>query len=141
MKVYDTLPLETSPLYNKYTDAARMDPDSVKVSPSTDGAVPGLISDRLRELDGGAYVLQVGTHLPAVSIPDSMRSAGVKVMSVSQAVSEHPDLVRAALESSRSGEDRFTALNNAAFNTGVFVHVPRGAELDEPPGGERLPSR
>lgn len=130
--MYDTLPLETSPLYNKYTDAARMDPDRVKVSPSTDGAVPGLISDRLRELDGGAYVLQVGTHLSAVSIPDSMRSAGVKITSVSRAVSEHPDLVRAALESSRSGEDRFTALNNAAFNTGVFVHVPRGVALDEP---------
>ena len=132
LKVYDDLPLETSPLYNKYTDAARMDPDAVGLAPSTDDAVPARVADRLRELEGGAYVLQVGTHLPTISVPDAVRSAGVEVLPISRAVSESPDLVRAALESSRSGEDRFTALNNAAFNTGVFVNVPPGAELDEP---------
>ena len=132
LKVYDDLPLETSPLYNKYTDAARMDPDAVGLAPSTDDTVPARVADRLRELEGGAYVLQVGTHLPTISVPDAVRSAGVEVLPISRAVSESPDLVRAALESSRSGEDRFTALNNAAFNTGVFVNVPPGAELDEP---------
>ena len=132
LKVYDDLPLETSPLYNKYTDAARMDPDAVGLAPSTDDTVPARVADRLRELEGGAYVLQVGTHLPTISVPDAVRSAGAEVLPISRAVSESPDLVRAALESSRSGEDRFTALNNAAFNTGVFVNVPPGAELDEP---------
>ena len=119
-------------MYNKYTDAARMDADMINLSASTDDAVPARVSDRLRELEGGAYALQVGTHLPTISIPDSMRRAGVVVSSVSEAVSENPDLVRAALESSWSGEDRFTALNNAAFNTGVFVHVPPGVDLDGP---------
>ena len=132
MKVYDTLPMETSPLYNKYTDAARMDPDAVRISGRTDDAVPPAISERLQELVGGAYALQVGTNLRTVSIPGAMAEAGVRVTSISAAVSENPELVRAALESSKSGEDRFTALNNAAFNSGVFVYVPPGVELDAP---------
>ena len=132
LKVYGTLPLETSPLYNKYTDAARMDPDAVRVSSRTDDAVSPAVSERLRELEGGAYALQVGTNLREISIPDEMSANGVRITSVSDAVSENPEQVKDALKASRSGEDRFTALNNAAFNTGVFVYVPSGVELDHP---------
>lgn len=132
LKIYGTLPMETSPLYNKYTDAARMDPDRVNIPRSTDDTMPTAVSERLRELQGEAYILQVGTHMSGISIPNDMESTGVKISSVSDAVSKRPELVRTALEASRSGEDRFTALNNAAFNTGVFVHVPTGVSLDAP---------
>ena len=35
LSVYDNLPIETSPLYNKYTDAKKMDPEKVSLSTTT----------------------------------------------------------------------------------------------------------
>ena len=32
LSIYDSLPIETSPLYNKYTDAKKMDPEKVSLS-------------------------------------------------------------------------------------------------------------
>ena len=32
LSIYNELPIETSPLYNKYTDAKRMDPQQVSLS-------------------------------------------------------------------------------------------------------------
>ena len=42
------------------------------------------------------------------------------------------NLVKKALEASNSKDDKFTALNNAAFNSGVFIHIPRNLILDKP---------
>lgn len=132
LKLYDSLPLETSPLYNKYTDAARMDTDTIGLSYSTDDTIPPRISERLQDLDDATYILQVGTHIPAISISEAARSDGINISKITDAISENPDVIRTALESSQSDEDRFTALNNAAFNTGIFIYIPPGVELDEP---------
>ena len=35
LSIYDKLPIEMSPLYNKYTDAKKMDPEKVSLSTST----------------------------------------------------------------------------------------------------------
>ena len=32
LSIYEGLPIETSPLYNKYTDAKKMDPEQVSLS-------------------------------------------------------------------------------------------------------------
>ena len=43
------------------------------------------------------------------------------------------ELVKKALEASNSEEDdKFTALNNAAFNSGIFIHIPRNLILEKP---------
>src|SRR3989304_4926122 len=39
LSVYQKLPLETSPLYNKYTDANKMDPDQVSLTINSDKIV------------------------------------------------------------------------------------------------------
>ena len=39
--------------------------------------------------------------------------------------------MKKALEASSSEEDRFTALNNAAFNSGIFIHIPRNLILEK----------
>lgn len=132
LSVYGSLPIETSPLYNKYTDAARMDPRTISISTDSAGKLPPFLSERLRELAGEAYLLQVGASIAEISIPDEIHRMGVVASSISDAVSDHPDLVRRALEASDPSEDRFTALNNAAFNTGVFIRIPDGVVLDKP---------
>ena len=41
-------------------------------------------------------------------------------------------MIKKALEASQSKEDKFTALNNAAFNTGMFIHIPKNISLEAP---------
>ena len=131
--VYHDLPLETSELYGNYTDAARMDPKKVMLDTAPGTGVPDVLSTRLGELEsaGVPYAVQVGSRIHAVHVPDAAASAGLAVLPVSEALESHPELVRSAVESVDTSEDRFTALNAAAFDSGLFVFVPDSFELDE----------
>ena len=42
------------------------------------------------------------------------------------------NLCKKHLDASNSKDDKFTALNNAAFNSGVFIHIPRNLILEKP---------
>ncbi|RNJ75842.1 MAG: Fe-S cluster assembly protein SufD [Nitrosopumilus sp. D6] len=130
--IYETLPLEISPLYGKYTDAKRMDPSKVSLSTSASGPAPGFLKKRLGELQDETCIIQIGTKIHMTNISADLQSAGLVVSSISEAVQKNPDLVRRALEASDSNSDKFTALNNAAFNSGVFVHIPRNMTLEKP---------
>ena len=137
MSAYGRLPVETSPLYGKYTEAGRMDPARVPVgAPAVGGAaldgLPGFLEGRIAELEGQTYAVQRGPRTGRISLSEQARAAGLVVMPVLDAARERPDEVRAALLASDPSEDRFTALNNAAFTSGVFVMIPRGAAIDEP---------
>lgn len=133
---YERLPIETSPLYGKYTEAARMDPARVPVGgpgrAESPRSVPAVLERRVSELEGQTYAIQVGSHTGAFSLSGQARDAGLVAMPILEAVGEHPAAVRDALLRSDPHEDRFTALNNAAFGSGMFVMVPDGAEIDEP---------
>lgn len=136
VSAYGRLPLETSPLYGKYTEAARMSPELVPVGgprrPGPPSAAPPVLGRRIAELEGQTYAVQVGSRTGSFSLSDQARAAGLVAMPVLDAVRERPEAVRDALLRSDPHEDRFTALNNAAFSSGVFVMVPDGATIDEP---------
>lgn len=132
LSAYRSLPAETSPLYTKYTDAKRMDESGVLLPPQSDPAVPEFMSRRLAELEGLSHIVQVGTHVARLHLSDAAREQGVEVCSISDALASDAGPVRAALESTDHAEDKFTALNGAAFNAGVYVRIPRGASLEEP---------
>jgi Fe-S cluster assembly protein SufB len=58
---------------------------------------------------------------------DELKKAGVIFCSMSEAVREHPDLVRKYLGSVVPQSDNFyAALNSAVFSDGSFVYVPEG---------------
>jgi Fe-S cluster assembly protein SufB len=58
---------------------------------------------------------------------DELAKAGVIFCSFSEAVREHPELVRQYLGSVvPRGDNYFAALNSAVFSDGSFVYVPRG---------------
>ena len=50
LSVYHDLPAEVSPLYNKYTDARRMNPEQVSLSTSSDSSIPDFLDKRLDEI-------------------------------------------------------------------------------------------
>jgi Fe-S cluster assembly protein SufB/Fe-S cluster assembly protein SufD len=132
LSVYDTLPIETSPLYSKYTDVKRMDPQQVSIPIESDPRIPAFLRSRLAELKGETRIVQVGTHVLDATLSEDLEESGLILSSIGDALRDSPDLVRGALESTDSREDKFTALNNAAFNTGLFIHVPRGLALERP---------
>ena len=58
---------------------------------------------------------------------DKLREKGIIFCSISEAVREHPDLVRQYLGSVVNYRDNFyAALNSAVFSDGSFVYIPKG---------------
>jgi len=132
LSIYQEMPIEVSPLYNKYTDANKMDPEQVSLSISTDTSIPEFLKKRLGELENETSIIQIGSNITQINISEELKSKGLVVSSIDTALNEHSDLVKKSLESSNSKEDKFTALNNAAFNSGIFVYVPRNLILKNP---------
>ncbi|CAI8369180.1 MAG: FeS cluster assembly protein SufB [Rhodospirillaceae bacterium] len=63
----------------------------------------------------------------ATTFRDKLAEAGVLFMPISEAVQEHPELVRKYLGSVVPHTDNyFAALNSAVFTDGSFVFVPKG---------------
>jgi len=132
LSIYDTLPIEMSPLYNKYTDAKKMDPEKVSLSTSTTETVPKFLEKRLTELENEICIIQIGTNIHKINLPDELKSKGLVISSISDAIQNNSELVKKSLEASNSKDDKFTALNNAAFNSGIFIHIPRNLVIEKP---------
>ncbi len=63
----------------------------------------------------------------ATTFKQTLADAGVIFCSFSEAVQEHPELVKKYLGSVvPSGDNFFAALNSAVFSDGSFVYVPKG---------------
>ena len=132
LSIYDSLPIELSPLYNKYTDAKKMDPEKVSLSTSTAETIPSFLTKRLGELENEICIIQIGTNIHKINLPDELKSKGLVISSISDAIKNNSELVKKALEASKSEDDKFTALNNAAFNSGIFIHIPRNLIVEKP---------
>jgi len=79
----------------------------------------------------GAPKVAVDAVFDSVSVATTFREtlakAGVIFMSISEAIREHPDLVRKYLGTVVPTSDNFFAtLNSAVFSDGTFVYVPEG---------------
>ena len=74
LSLYDTLPIETSPLYNKYTDAKKMDPEKISLSVSTTQTIPSFLEKRLGELENEICIIQIGTNIHKINLPDELKS-------------------------------------------------------------------
>jgi len=79
----------------------------------------------------GAAKVAVDAVFDSVSVATTFREelskAGVIFMSISEAVKEHPDLVRKYLGTVVPQRDNyFAALNCAVFSDGTFVYIPKG---------------
>jgi len=124
LNIYQELPLETSPLYNKYSDAKRMDPKLVSLAIDSDQSIPEFLKARLRELENDTNIVQIGSNIERINISDELKSKGLVISSIDDALKNYGDIIQKTLESTNSKEDKYTALNNAAFNSGLFIYVP-----------------
>jgi len=63
LSIYRDLPVEVSPLYNKYTDARRMNPEQVSLSISSDSSVHDFLAKRLDEIKNEISIVQIGSNI------------------------------------------------------------------------------
>ncbi|HMB55288.1 MAG TPA: Fe-S cluster assembly protein SufB, partial [Thermoanaerobaculia bacterium] len=85
----------------------------------------------LREQEMLAGVVAVDAVFDSVSVAttfrDKLAETGVIFCSISEAIQEHPELVRQYLGSVVPYSDNFYAtLNSAVFSDGSFVYIPKG---------------
>jgi Fe-S cluster assembly protein SufB/Fe-S cluster assembly protein SufD len=132
LNIYNELPSEVSPLYGKYTDAKRMDPDKVSLSTISNSNLPDFLSKRVEEVKKENGLIQVGTNIVSTNLSDELKSKGVIVSSIDDALKQHQELIEKTIKSSNSNEDKYTALNNAAFNSGLFIYIPKNQIIDDP---------
>jgi len=131
LSIYQELPIETSPLYNKYTDAKRMNPEQVSLAIDSEKSVPDFLKNRLNELSNETCIVQIGSNIHTIKIPDELKSKGLVISSIDDALKNYGEIIQKTLESTNSKEDKFTALNNAAFNSGIFIYIPRNLILEK----------
>ena len=76
--------------------------------------------------------LDLGAYEAAGAEPEVSGAEGATVVSLSEALSSHEELLREHLGSLVGIEDPFVARNEAGWRDGVLIHVPRGVRLSEP---------
>jgi Fe-S cluster assembly protein SufB len=86
---------------------------------------------REQEILAGVQNVAVDAVFDSVSVAttfkEKLKEAGVIFCAISEAVREHPELVRPYLGSVvPTGDNFYAALNSAVFTDGSFVFVPRG---------------
>ena len=83
------------------------------------------------ETPAGAVLLEQVDHVFADPLEPA--PSGAIVMSLAAAVAQHPELVEQHFGTTvRGDENQFVARNEAAWQGGAFVYVPRGVVLEAP---------
>jgi Fe-S cluster assembly protein SufB/Fe-S cluster assembly protein SufD len=109
-----------------------MDPSQISLSLDSQNAIFDSLKPRLAELEKENHIIQTGSNIFRINITDDLKSKGVVISSIYDAIKNHGDLVQKIFESSDPKEDKYTALNNAAFNSGIFIKIPKNVILEKP---------
>ena len=87
----------------------------------------GIPLDEQKMLEGVAVDAVFDSVSVATTFKESLKKAGVIFCSFSEAVQEHPELIKKYLGSVVPITDNFyAALNSAVFSDGSFVYIPKG---------------
>lgn len=116
----------------RYTNPALFDLERPVLTAGSDGPPPdrGIVASLGDDRDGAARVTDGGS-VHATVHPDAARR-GVVVADLASAAHRHADLVAEHLGSVVRAEQKFDALNLAAFTAGVFIYVPPEVRLERP---------
>ena len=110
-------------------DLADVDPELLKMYARL--GIPLKEQEYLAGVKKGAPAVAVDAVFDSVSVvttfKDTLRKSGVIYCSISEALREHPDLVKKYLGSVvPQGDNYYAALNAAVFSDGSFVYIPEG---------------
>ncbi|WP_179352839.1 Fe-S cluster assembly protein SufB [Winogradskyella vidalii] len=87
----------------------------------------GISLDEQKKLAGVAMDVVVDSVSVATTFKKTLGEKGIIFMSISEAIKEHPELVRKHLGTVVPQKDNFyAALNSAVFSDGSFCYIPKG---------------
>lgn len=87
----------------------------------------GISLDEQKRLSGVAVDAVIDSVSVATTFKDTLAEKGIIFCSISEAVKEHPELVKKYLGSVVPVKDNFfAALNSAVFSDGSFCYIPKG---------------
>lgn len=106
----------------KYTDLNEVDPELLETFNKL-----GIPLQEQKQLAGVAVDAVMDSISVKTTFKETLAEMGVIFCSFSEAVQEHPDLVRKYMSSVVPVQDNyFAALNSAVFSDGSFVYIPKG---------------
>lgn len=87
----------------------------------------GISVDEQKRLSGVAVDIVMDSVSVKTTFQDTLAEKGIIFMSISEAIKEHPELVKKYLGSVVPAADNFySALNSAVFTDGSFCYIPKG---------------
>ena len=87
----------------------------------------GISLEEQKKLSGVAMDVVVDTVSVATTFKDTLKEKGIIFCSISDAIQNHPDLVRKYLGTVVPKKDNYyAALNSAVFSDGSFCYIPKG---------------
>ncbi len=134
LQEFVSLPREKNPLYTKYAHISSFELSPFTVVPEKEEVdFRSFFKDYLSGKERN-ILLQGNDSDVHSELDEGLTSKGVLLMPLSEAVKRHEDLVKPLIEGRmvRSEQDRYAAFVNAFFNSGTFVHVPKGVEVSGP---------
>jgi len=132
---YTELPSEVSPLYKKYSGVNSLKPEHIYLQDKIIKSEPyEELKDRLEELEQGISILQIGSSINRMFIPDKILKQGVIISDLNEAVIKYEDLIKKQLTINQLNysEDKFLALEVSAFHSGLFVYIPKNVIIEDP---------
>ena len=137
---YSSLPSEVSPLYVKYSDVNRIRPERIYLSDGFEKSKSLVkphdeLQARLNELGHeDSTIVRIGSSINRISVPEKILNQGVIISDLKESLLKQGDLIKQWLLTNelQYNEDKFLALEAAAFRSGVFVYIPKNTLLNDP---------
>jgi FeS assembly protein SufD len=132
---YLNLPSEVSPLYKKYSDVNHLKPEHIYLPDQITKYEPhGDLRARLNELEHGIGIVQIGSAINRISVPNELSKQGIIILDLRQAIQTHEELIKKQLAINQLNyeEDKFLALEASAFRSGLFVYIPKNVIVEDP---------
>ncbi|HZL24133.1 MAG TPA: SufD family Fe-S cluster assembly protein, partial [Nitrososphaeraceae archaeon] len=135
---YTSLPLESSALYSKYSNANKLIVDKVffndtnlENESTTD---LDIFSDRIDEFNKTTSILCKNSKILKSFIPIELEKKGVIILNIPEALGKYSELIQKYLKKNKLNykEDKFLALSSAAFQNGLFIFIPKNTVLEDP---------
>ena len=108
----------------KYDSLDEVDPELLKTFDKL-----GISIDEQKKLAGVAVDIVMDSVSVATTFKETLSKKGIIFCSISEAIQEHPDLVKKYLGTVVPKKDNFyAALNSAVFSDGSFCYIPKGVK-------------
>ena len=106
----------------KYNDLSEVDPELLATFKKL-----GISIDEQKKLSGVAMDVVIDSVSVATTFKKTLSEKGIIFCSISEAIKNHPDLVRKYIGSVVPVNDNYyAALNSAVFSDGSFCYIPKG---------------